>query len=570
MAQATQAASGDVPAEEPAAVPDDVPEVEPAAAPGDVLVSELAAAQMPGAEAGAGDVPGAEADAGEALEDEQATGAAGPDGEELSREAVSSETAAEGADRADLGPASSDERAAEGPVEAAAHAGGPEEPAVEQGPASAVSETRPEPEAAGGGVEEPVDEEAELDAWLDDGDDDLAQADDAKAEERGHVIPFPGGERQVASTAADEPNAADAPEATKEHAESAAANEQTVDDAAAHAAGREGKSDPSEASINVKDEAFFASDYQEEAFSDLSFDDEAAQPSKAKWVAVVMALVAVVGGGVGLYHFSTSPYVGEGPEELRVKATEVSSAAATTGAAADKAQKQEQSAETPAGASASTEAAGAAPSASAKASPVSAESEVVASAAEGAGETTEAAAESTAEGAGETTEAAAKKEGDAAEGDELAQPGQKSASAEPAAANQGSGEGAAEPAAGSASDAASYDELVKRGRAAAARRRSRKAAQLFSKALQAKPDGWEALEQLALVDMEAGRMAKALKLARKAVAANPKAPYAQLVIGAHLQNKGDKAGAKKAYEIFVKTCPDCRYANDIKAILQRL
>ena len=60
------------------------------------------------------------------------------------------------------------------------------------------------------------------------------------------------------------------------------------------------------------------------------------------------------------------------------------------------------------------------------------------------------------------------------------------------------------------------------------------------------------------------------KKARQAEQANPDAPFAQLVIGATLHERGKKGAAKKAYIKFLKLCPGCRYASDIKAVMRSM
>jgi regulator of sirC expression with transglutaminase-like and TPR domain len=98
-------------------------------------------------------------------------------------------------------------------------------------------------------------------------------------------------------------------------------------------------------------------------------------------------------------------------------------------------------------------------------------------------------------------------------------------------------------------------------------RKKRKAVKVLEEAVAANAQGWEALQELAMYHMEAGRMSRALKLARQAEGANPSAPYAQLVIGAALQEKGKKREARAAYQFFLKQCPTCRYADEIKSVL---
>ena len=78
------------------------------------------------------------------------------------------------------------------------------------------------------------------------------------------------------------------------------------------------------------------------------------------------------------------------------------------------------------------------------------------------------------------------------------------------------------------------------------------------------------MEQLALYNMELGRMGTAYKLAKKVNALNPDAPYAHLVMGGMLQERGKRSAARTAYDKFLKLCPSCRYAKDIRAVLKTM
>lgn len=362
-----------------------------------------------------------------------------------------------------------------------------------QAPASMVEDSASEV-AAAGPVSQAVDEEAELDQWL--ADDHDGQLDD----KRGHVIPFPGGGRVEGKGEVKQP---------EQPPENGAVNE-----AALEAALRGGKADPNEASINVKDEAFFASDYQADEFLDDSYmDDEPRRGSKAKWVAITTLLLAVVGGGFAVYHLTTSPYVGDGPKELQVDPKVLAKRPVTAPARpVNNGEEQyllggRKGSKLPATA------------------PSAADAAVVAQGQPDAG---------------------------------MAAP--KDAAAAAAKAPDST------PTAGGDS----YTSLLAEARELIKGRKKAQAMKVLAKAVKANPQGWEALQELALAHMEAGRMATATKLAKTAVAANPKAPYAQLVLGAALQERGKKAEARQAYEIFVSECPDCRYVKDIRNVLKTL
>jgi len=386
------------------------------------------------------------------------------------------------------------------PVEPAAPRA-PLEVSPAEGEGKAVAggvETTPAPPRApdvGGDEADEVDE-AELDQWLAE----PGEAGEEATDRRGHVIPFPGGPRgdsQVA--AAVEERASSVPEKDKE----------SVDGAALESALRGGKKDPSEASINVKDEEFFASDYQEDGFT----DDHFARPksaSNAKVIAIAIGVVALIGGGLGVYHLATSPYVGDGPKELQVDKKALVRKTATTGTQPSK--KDNQHPGSP----------GATPDASAAAA--TADTGVTAMAEPDAGG---------------------------------ARPDAAVVAAVPDAA-------AKEPSTGD------YAALVAEAKALLAKRQKAAATKKLKEAIGLDPQGWEALQELALMDMERGQMRQAVETAKRALGANPKAPYALLVLGASLQERGKKQEARGAYEAFLKECPDCRYAEDIRNVLKTL
>ena len=63
-------------------------------------------------------------------------------------------------------------------------------------------------------------------------------------------------------------------------------------------------------------------------------------------------------------------------------------------------------------------------------------------------------------------------------------------------------------------------------------------------------------------------MKKAEAFARRALEASDQAPYGQLVLGAAFEEKGHRAEARKAFETFVKLCPGCRHAAEIRVLLR--
>lgn len=354
----------------------------------------------------------------------------------------------------------------------------------EETPAPATEQTPDD-----GGREGVEDDEAELDEWL-------AEPGEEATDRRGHVIPFPGGSR--------DPQAAAVVEASLPAKE----KKESVDGAARESALRGGTQDPSEASINVKDEEFFASDYQEEGFSDDHFAAEPKSASNAKVIAIALGVVALVGGGLGVYHMATSPYVGDGPKELQVdkKALVRNTATGTRPSTND---RNDQRAGSPR-----------APDA------------VAASAALDTGATAVAAPDA----GGTRPDAAAVAVADAAR----------------------------EPTTGD------YAALVAEAKALLTKRQKALATKKLKEAIELNPRGWEALQELALMDMERGQMRQAVEAAKLALSANPKAPYALLVLGASLQEQGKKQEARSAYEAFLNECPDCRYAEDIRNVLKTL
>ena len=126
-----------------------------------------------------------------------------------------------------------------------------------------------------------------------------------------------------------------------------------------------------------------------------------------------------------------------------------------------------------------------------------------------------------------------------------------------------------DPSAGPKPTTAGYGELVAQARRLSHQQRQRALA-LWRQAVTLDPTGWEALEQLALDALNHGRYDEALTLARRAEAAQADAPAAQLVIGAVLQDRGNRRAARAAYEKYLRLCPRCEHTRDIAAVLRNL
>ena len=335
---------------------------------------------------------------------------------------------------------------------------------------------------------------------------------------RGEVIPFPN---QPAAAKRD-----DGPPAGRNQGAAQPAPKLAVADAAAQeAAARAGCEDPSEASINVRDEEFFNSDYMED---DLAAFDESlivppAPPSKLRTPAILIILVALIGAGITTYLLVSSPYIGDGPEHLRVDP-------ASLARQAQKRQKAE---------NARREAA-----------------------------EKEQAAFLSGKGGKKATPAPAPQPETEPAKPEPVKP--EPAKPEPAKPEPAKPEPAKPEPAQPAPGGDGYDTLLAEGKALLKKYKKRHAMKKFKAAVKANPDGWEALEQLALYNMELGRMGTAYKLAKKVLGLNPNSPYGHLVVGGMLQERGKTSAARKSYTKFVRLCPSCRYAKDIRAVLKSM
>jgi CheY-like chemotaxis protein len=111
-----------------------------------------------------------------------------------------------------------------------------------------------------------------------------------------------------------------------------------------------------------------------------------------------------------------------------------------------------------------------------------------------------------------------------------------------------------------------YPSLLTRARVLS-RFNIRMTKELLERAIEARPEGWEALQDMALVLLIRGRSAEALSHARQAMQIEPDAPYALLVSGVVMQESGRLRDAARAYRRFVTVCPRCRYVQDVRRVL---
>ena len=432
----------------------------------------------------------------------------------------------------------------------------------QQAPVVAAEESEEEPAEESAEESAEPDENEELNSWLDEDDSTGPRSENR----RGDVIPFPGSTRAVESSGSSGSGTA---------AEAAAdvAADDLINGAARRSARESGLVDPSEASINLRDEEFFNADLDEPVEEEFEEDPELLEDmrqfSARRWKAVGIMAPLLIGMGVAAYFYYQSPYVGDGPAHLRVDRTALARLQEKE-LAAQAAAKRQATAEREAFASgkklpATKEAANQTEPGKtepgktepgktepAKTEPAKTEPPVLVAKAE-PGETEPARTEP-----GKTEPA-------------RTEPGKT----EPAKTEPGKTEpaktepGKTEPARTEPPVAASgeYQKLLADG-LALLKKNKRKAYKVFSRAIKANPAGWEALQQMALYNMERGRMGTAYKHAKKALAANPKAPYAHLVKGAYLDDRGRSGAAKREYRSFLKLCPRCRYAGEIRRTLR--
>ncbi len=121
-----------------------------------------------------------------------------------------------------------------------------------------------------------------------------------------------------------------------------------------------------------------------------------------------------------------------------------------------------------------------------------------------------------------------------------------------------------------AKPAGEYETLLDEAKALRAHGRNGKAEKVFQQAIEANPDGDEALVALANLQLEKGSVGKAAATSQRAVAAAPHDPEAWLVRGAVLQQQNKNADARTAYGQYLKLAPHGRYASEIREILPTL
>ena len=88
--------------------------------------------------------------------------------------------------------------------------------------------------------------------------------------------------------------------------------------------------------------------------------------------------------------------------------------------------------------------------------------------------------------------------------------------------------------------------------------------------LEVQPGGWQALQHLAWRDAKSGRLGRALKRARAALKANRDAPYANLVLGVAMHERGRSAAARAGYARFLKHCKGCPETGEIRRVLRSM
>ncbi|MCC6750496.1 MAG: DUF4388 domain-containing protein [Deltaproteobacteria bacterium] len=411
----------------------------------------------------------------------------------------------------------------------------PPEAELEFVPAAASGEAAPEEAKT---QAQPSRAEAELDAWLAEPPKAKGQepaADASTGTERewtgGHVIPFPAPQaasaasspppREVPAPAAVPPAPPTPPEVPARPVE---ATHAAVERAAAESSRRAGKGSSSEASIDVRDEEFFASEYQVDGLTEDHDHVGPHRPGHARrWVAVGAVLVA---GFAGLVYYVNSRTPAPPPGPARAFLIARDAAPRTSSPKLASASARSDRGLSPAGGDARSLAVAPASDARPAEAPTSAPT---------------------------------------------AAPSSQAVAAAPAtrdAAVPNPGKAGPAPVEGSSDGASTYDALLAQAQAALKKRRLTQAQKLLSQAVAENARGWEALQELALLALDRGQLKAALELARRTEAVRPEAPYAQLVIGSVLQEQGKPAEARTAYERFLSLCPDCRHAGEIRAFLK--
>ena len=278
------------------------------------------------------------------------------------------------------------------------------------------------------------------------------------------------------------------------------------------------REEPDEVGFTEEDEAFFFTTEEEEYFAaqfdqeiDDAFDEDPVPlepPPPVRRVALLLTALSLVGVGASLYAYSASPYVGEGLVELQVDRGVM-----------EQLQRAARPERDVVAAAAVTAAPAPAPAAPVSPAPQAPPAPV------------------------------------------------ETAAPEPEPAAQPAPEPAAQPEP-AATDSAAYANLLAEARGQLAKRHKRQAYKLFAKAAKANAGGWEAWQAMALINMERGKMRHGHALAQKALSANPQAPYAHLVVGTFLDERGKLGQARKAWATFIKLCPRCRYARDVRNSLR--
>ncbi|MFW5926041.1 MAG: DUF4388 domain-containing protein [Myxococcota bacterium] len=97
-----------------------------------------------------------------------------------------------------------------------------------------------------------------------------------------------------------------------------------------------------------------------------------------------------------------------------------------------------------------------------------------------------------------------------------------------------------------------YEQLVEEAQGFMKKGQRGLAMQTYEKAVEANPDGAEALSELGFLVLNRGNNKKAAEYARRAAELNPKDSKAWITLGAALQALRDESGAKKAY----RSCVD--------------
>ena len=372
------------------------------------------------------------------------------------------------------------------------------------------------------------DPEGEVDRWLAEEEDDKRSPKGKP--EGGQLIPFP---KKMDPDQVGEDDASDKERESEEIGEK-------INRAAAEGASLEGGKDPSEVSINVHDEAFFAADYAPDPYSDQlfsDFEDSHHDGGRGKWWALgVLVVVAGVAIPSWYYGIHKNPYVGDGPAELQINPNRLIGGAGALGG----------------------DAAGSGKTLAAQhprldsSSPVKDQGIPVVASREDASLHDSAHAKVAVDatlarqdrGVPKKTTAGTSSKADAG-------PSSADAKAAPSADEQ-------------------YATLIKKARELMKKRRRAQAYRLLFKARKLNPNGWEALDYLAWREYNRGREKVGKTLAQKALAGSKDAPYANLVMGAVAHGANKKAEAIQGYERFLKLCPTCPEVGDIKQALKSL